>query len=417
MLDVAAVRDHFPALAGRAVYFDNPGGTQICREALRRIDEYLRTTNANEGGGFRTSRDSDALVDLARRTAADFLNASRPEEIIFGPNMTTLTFQLSRSLAQRLRPQDEIVVTRLDHDANIAPWLSAAQERGCRVRWWDIDVEDCTLRTEDLQRLLTPRTRLVALGLASNAVGTINDVRRAVDLAREMGAWVFVDAVHYAPHSSIDVRELGCDFLVCSAYKFFGPHLGILFGRLELLEDLPAYKVRPADNRPPGKFETGTPSFEAIAGMLGALEYLAWLGEAFGSAAVEGSAQPSRPRRLALEQAMAAIRGYEMTLSRHLLERLGKVPGLRIWGIADPDRVSARVPTVSFTLKGMSPSEVAEALDRQGIYVWDGNHYALALAERLGLESQGGTVRVGPVHYNTLEEVDQLASALLALAH
>jgi len=415
MLEAAAVRDHFPALAGRAVYLDNPGGTQICREALQRIDEHLRSANANAGGSFRTSRDTDALVNRGRRAAAQFLNAPRPEEIIFGPNMTTLTFQLSRSLAQRLQPQDEIVVTRLDHDANIAPWLSAAQERGSQVRWWDLQVEDCTLRIEDLARLLTPRTRLVALGLASNAVGTINDVRRAAELARGAGAWVFVDAVHYAPHGSIDVQQLGCDFLVCSAYKFFGPHLGILFGRHELLEDLPAYKVRPADDRPPGKFETGTPSFEAIAGTLGALEYLAWVGEAFGPAALAGHPQPPALSRPALEQGMAAIRAYEMMLSRHLLERLQEVPGLRIWGIADPERVSARVPTISFTLEGTAPRRVAEALDRQGIYVWDGNHYALALCERLGLESRGGTVRVGPVHYNTLAELDRLAAALLAL--
>ncbi|MGA2821719.1 MAG: cysteine desulfurase-like protein [Anaerolineales bacterium] len=417
MLDVAAVRDHFPALARDAVYFDNPGGTQICREALARIHQYLQDTNANQGGAFRSSRDSDALVELARSAAADFLNASRSEEIIFGPNMTTLTFHLSRSLARRLGPQDEIVVTCLDHDANIAPWLLAAQERGCRVRWLDVDVEDCTLKTQDLERLLNPRTRLVALGMASNAVGTVNDVRKAVELARAVGAWVYVDAVHYAPHGPIDVQDLGCDFLVCSAYKFFGPHLGILYGRLELLEDLPAYKVRPADNRPPRKFETGTPSFEAIAGLLGALEYLAWLGETFGSATLEKTAEPLSDRRLTLRKAMEAIRGYEATLSRRLLERLAKIPGLRIWGIADPDRLEERVPTVAFTLEGTGPRQVAEALDRRGIYVWDGNHYALALSERLGLEPKGGTVRVGPVHYNTLEEVDRLASALLPLAH
>lgn len=417
MLDVAAVRDHFPALAREAVYFDNPGGTQICREALGRIHQYLQDTNANQGGAFRTSRDSDALVERARSAAADFLNASRSEEIIFGPNMTSLTFNLSRSLARRLEPQDEIVVTRLDHDANIAPWLLAAQERGCRVRWLDIDVEDCTLKIQDLERLLNPRTRLVALGMASNAVGTVNDVRKAVELARAVGAWVYVDAVHFAPHGPIDVQELGCDFLVCSAYKFFGPHLGILYGRLERLEELPAYKVRPADNRAPHKFETGTPSFEAIAGLLGALEYLGWLGETFGFPTPEKTAVPFRNRRLLLTKAMEAIRAYEATLTRRLLERLARIPGLRIWGIADPDRLEERVPTVSFTLEGTGPRQVAEALDRRGIYVWDGNHYALALSERLGLEPKGGTVRVGPVHYNSLEEVDRLASALRPLAH
>jgi cysteine desulfurase family protein (TIGR01976 family) len=416
MLDAAAVRDHFPALAREVVYFDNPGGTQICREALGRIHQYLQETNANQGGAFRTSRDSDALVERARSAAADFLNAGRSEEIIFGPNMTSLTFQLSRSLARRLEPQDEIVVTCLDHDANIAPWLLAAQERGCRVRWLDVNVEDCTLKIGDLERLLSPRTRLVALGMASNAVGTVNDVRQAVELAQSVGAWVYVDAVLYAPHGPIDVQELGCDFLVCSAYKFFGPHLGILYGRLERLEELPAYKVRPADNRPPHKFETGTPSFEAIAGLLGVLEYLTWLGQTFGPLTPEKTAEPLRGRRLALTNAMEAIRRYEATLARHLLERLAEVPGLRIWGIADLDRLEERVPTVSFTLEGTGPRQVAQALDRRGIYVWDGNHYALALSERLGLEPKGGTVRVGPVHYNTLEEVDRLASAVLPLA-
>jgi cysteine desulfurase family protein (TIGR01976 family) len=415
MWDSAAVRDHFPALAGPAVFLDNPAGTQICREALGRITDYLRNTNANHGGAFRTSRDSDALTAQARSAAADFLNARRPEEVVFGPNMTTLTFQLSRSLGQRLAPQDEIVVTRLDHDANIAPWLSLAHERGCRVRWLDINVEDCTLRLEDLEQVVGARTRLVALALASNAVGTINDVRQAVKLAQAVGAWVFVDAVHYAPHGALNVQELGCDFLACSAYKFFGPHLGILFGRRDLLEELPAFKVRPAEDHAPGKFETGTPNFEGIAGMLGALEYLAGLGEAFGTVSPQGSGLPPAGRRLSLEKAMQAIRGYELTLTRHLLEILGTIPGLRIWGIADPNRATERVPTISFTLKGKTPRQVAEELDRQGIYVWDGNHYAQALCERLGLEGQGGTVRAGPVHYNTLAELDRFASALEAL--
>src|SRR6266704_2801224 len=282
MLNLDEIRAHFPALAADTIYFDNPGGTQVAREVLQRIDQYLRATNANHGGAFRTSRESDATVAEARQAVADFLNAARPEEIVFGPNMTTLTLSISRSLARTLQPGDEIVVTRLDHDANVAPWLLIAEDRGCHVRWVDFHTEDCTLDMEDLERQITPRTRIVAVGYASNAVGTVNDVRRAVQLAHQVGAICFVDAVQYAPHKPIDVQALDCDFLACSAYKFFGPHLGILYGKYELLDRLTAYKVRPAVDLPPDKFETGTQSFESISGVLGTLEYLAWLGTTFG---------------------------------------------------------------------------------------------------------------------------------------
>lgn len=403
-LDPTKVRRQFPALATDAVYFDNPGGTQVPQRVVERMSNYLMTTNANAGGAFATSRASDAVVEEARLAVARFLGAARPEEIIFGPNMTTLTFNLSRALGRRLLPGDEIIVTHLDHDANISPWLHIAEDRGCIVHWLDFDVEDCTLRLEQFERLLSSRTRLVAVGYASNAVGTVNPVAEVVRRAHQAGALCFVDAVQYAPHRLIDVQALDCDFLAVSAYKFFGPHLGALYGKFEHLARLRAYKVRPASDEPPGKFETGTPAFENIVGTLGALEYLASLR---GATSVD---------RLALANAMEAIHGYERTLTLALLERLERVPGVHLFGLTEPDRVDERVPTVSFTLEGRSPREVAEALAQAGIYVWDGNFYALAVTERLGLEAHGGLVRVGLAHYNTVEEIERLEEVLRKVA-
>ncbi len=411
-LDPLQIRSRFPALTSPAIYFDNPGGTQVPNSVVDRMVDYLVRTNANHEGAFATSRASDAVVDEARMAAADFLNAARPEEIVFGPNMTTLTLGLSRALARELGQGDEIVVTRLDHDANIAPWLLAAEDRGCRLRWVDFDVEDCTLRLDQLEAALGPRTRLVAVGYASNAVGTINPVAAIVQRARAVGALTYVDAVQYAPHGPIDVQALDCDFLVVSAYKFFGPHMGVLYGKHEHLDRLRAYKVRPAPDDPPGKFETGTGNFEGMAGVLGALEYLTWVGSTFGAEHAERYAHTFSDRRLALKQALAAIRAYEMELSRRLLDALEPIPGLRIWGLTDRRAVDRRVPTVSFTLEGRHPRRVAEALDQHGINVWDGNYYALAVTERLGLEAAGGMVRVGLTHYNTVAEIDRLGEAL-----
>jgi cysteine desulfurase family protein (TIGR01976 family) len=416
MIDPALVRSRFPALASGAVFLDNPGGTQIAQPALDRMQDYLTRTNANHGGAFRTSRESDAMVEAAREAAADFLGAARPEEIIFGANMTTLTFHMSRTLCRHLGPGDEIVVTRLDHDANIAPWVLAAQDREAVVRWVDFDPRDCTLDMEGLARILSPRTKIVALGYASNAVGTINDVAHATQLAHAAGALCYVDAVHYAPHGPIDVGSLGCDLLVCSAYKFFGPHVGVLYGRFDLLQELAAYKVRPASDEPPHKFETGTGNFEALAGLLGTLEYLEWLGGQFGSEYEETYAGTLAGRRLRLRTAQAAVRAYEVELGRYLIERLQVVRGLRIYGLQEAARLDRRVPTVSFTLEGHHPRAVAERLASAGIYVWDGNHYAPEVTTRLGLESSGGTVRVGPVHYNTRAEIDRLVEALEELA-
>lgn len=411
-LDDQLVRQQFPALSRPVIFLDNPGGTQICRQSLGRVWSYLVKTNANHGGSFATSRASDAMVDEARAAAADFINASRPEEIVFGPNMTTLTFNISRSLAKLFQPGDSLVVTRLDHDANIAPWLRLAAERGVEVLWVDFDPETGMLDLESYQRALEQQPKLVALGYASNALGTINPLLKMTRLARQAGAWVYVDAVQYAPHGPIDVQELGVDFLVFSIYKVFGPHAGVLYGRYDLLNELDAYRVRPAPALPPGKFETGTPSFEAIAGTLGAIEYLEWLGNTFGGEWLERYAGEFTGRRLALKQAMAAIRSHEMTLSRALLETLDSLPGVRIYGPNSADTIERRVPTFAFRIEGYSPKAVAEWLGEARIYVWDGNFYAQAVTERLGLEDRGGLVRVGAVHYNTVEEIEQLGEKL-----
>jgi cysteine desulfurase family protein (TIGR01976 family) len=417
MLNAETVRSHFPAItADNTIYFDNPGGTQVAREVVERMQRYLYMTNANHGGAFKTSRASDAVVWEARQMVADFLHAARAEEIVFGQNMTSLTLHISRSLARTLNPGDEIVVTRLDHDANIAPWLLIAEDRGCTVRWVDIHPQDCTLDMEEMERQITPRTKIVAVGYSSNAVGTINDVQRIVQLTHRVGALCYIDAVQHAPHRPIDVQALDCDFLACSAYKFFGPHTGILYGKYALLDSLKAYKVRPAGNLPPDKFETGTQSFESIAGVLGALEYIADLGTTFGGDFAAQYQERFSARQLALKQGMAAIEAYELGLSKALLEGLGSVPGLHIWGITDADRLQQRVPTFSFSLQGWHPRAVAEELAKAGINVWDGNFYALAVLERLGLEEQGGIVRVGAAHYNTLDEVDRLVASLLKLS-
>ncbi|MEN4010472.1 MAG: cysteine desulfurase-like protein [Chloroflexota bacterium] len=415
-LELSIIRNRFPALQSGAVFLDNPGGTQIALSSLDRIQQYLTGCNANHGGAFRTSQQSDAVLDAAHAAMADFYNAARPEEIIFGNNMTTLTLYISRSIARAWNPGDVIVVTRLDHDANITPWVLAAEDRGARVRWVDFNPADGTLDLEDLQRALEEKPRLLAVGYASNALGTINPLDKIIPMARAAGALVYVDAVQYAAHGPIDVQELGCDFLVSSSYKYFGPHTGILYGRYDLLESLFAYKVRPAPNSLPGKFETGTQNHEGIAGALGALEYLEWLGETFGSEFSKELSGRYRGRRLRLKQAMAAIRAYEYVISRAVLDALKAVPGLTLYGLSDPRRIKDRVPTFSFRLDGIHPREVAERLAREDIYVWDGNYYALAITERLGLEGSGGMVRVGPVHYNTAREIDQFAKALQRIA-
>jgi len=416
-LDLTAIRAQFPSLDRPAVFFDNPGGTQVTRRSAERIQRYLLECNANHDGVFATSRESDAILDAAHAAMADFLNAARPEEIVFGNNMTTLTLHLSRSLARRLSPGDELVVTRLDHDANISPWLLAAEERGCKVDWVDFDPEDCTLDLAGFEKALERKPKLVAFAYASNAVGTINPVKQLTRLAQDAGALVFIDAVQYAPHGPIDVQDIGADFLACSTYKFFGPHAGVLYGRYELLDELEPYKVRPATNVPPGKWETGTQNHEGIAGALGALEYLEWLGATYGGGQEAGLRDRGYAgRRLEFKKAMSAIRACEFELSRALLETFQGVTGLRLYGLADSRQLERRVPTFAFNLKGIHPRRAAESLAEAGIYVWDGNYYAQAVTERLGVESSGGMVRVGAVHYNTLDEVHRLGEALHRIA-
>lgn len=406
------VRAKFPSLTSPAIYIDNPGGTQVPYQVVDRMVDYLVTKNANQGGAFATSLASDDLIAEARQACADFLNAADPAEIVFGPNMTSLTFSISRSLARELGPGDEIVVTRLDHSANVCPWLLIARDRGCTIRWLDFDIEDCTLRMDQLAMLLNERTKLVAVGYASNAVGTINPLPRIVQMAHQAGALCYVDAVQFAPHGPIDVQALGSDFLVYSAYKIFGPHVGVLHGRREHLERLHAYKVRPAPEEPPQKFETGTQNHEGIAGLLGSLEYLTWLGEKFGAEHTEGLAGSLQGRRLVLKLAMTAIGAYETGLTPVLIGSLRSIQGLRIYGISDPRRLDRRVPTVAFTLKGYSPRRAAEELGRKGIHVWDGNYFAVGVTECLGLEAGGGMIRVGLVHYNVETEIQQLEQAL-----
>jgi cysteine desulfurase family protein (TIGR01976 family) len=405
--DVEALRRRFPALSieqyGRPVaLFDGPGGTQVPDSVIEAVAGYYRQSNANHDGAFLTSRRSDAIVAEAHRAMADMLGAARPDEIKFGANMTTLTFHVSRSIAAALEPGDEIVVTGLDHSANVDPWLGAARDRGLVVRTWEPRLDDCTLDLADLGGLLGPRTRLVAFGWASNAVGTINPVAEIVRRAHAAGAWTYVDAVHAAPHLPIDVGAVGTDFLACSSYKFFGPHAGVLYGRADILDALPSYKLRPAHDR----FETGTGNFEGIAGVAAAVGYLADVGERYGAVAA-GADRGARVRA-----AMAAIRAYEMDLYRRLVDGLEAIPGARLFGITDPARFADRTPTAALTIEGHAPRAVAEALGREGIAVWDGDFYATGLIERLGLAPSGGVVRIGLTHYNTVEEIDRVVAAL-----
>ena len=402
------IRALFPSLgqqvAGRpAVFLDSPGGTQTPIGVMEAMSGYLGRDNANTGGAFVTSRHTGETVAAARQEMVAFLNAARPEEIVFGQNMTSLVFALSHALRRTWHAGDEVIITSLDHDANVAPWMHAAADADAAVRTWEFRKEDCTLHLDDLAALLNERTRLVALTHASNAIGTIPDVAGAVRLVRERApqALVTIDAVHFTPHRAVDVRALDCDFLACSAYKFCGPHLGMLYGKYEHLERLQAYKVRPSSAKPPGKWETGTQSFESISGLRAALAYL-------GSLGADPTAGP--------HAAMETIRVYEERLTRAFLDGAARVPGLKIYGITDPDRAHERTPTFGVTLDGWHAREVAERLGEQGIFVWDGHFYAVGVTERLGLDDHGGLVRIGFAHYNTLEEVDRVLGALGELA-
>ena len=406
-LDSAWVRQQFPSLQTQvngqtAAFLDGPAGTQVPRQVVDAISNYLLRDNANTCGAFVTSRQNDAMLARARQAMADFFNCA-PDEVSFGQNMTTITFALSRAIGRELKPADEIVVTTLDHDANVAPWR-ALEEKGVVIRQVDIRDADCTLDLEDLKRKITNRTKLVAVGYASNAVGTINPVAEITKLAHAAGALVFIDAVHYAPHGAIDVKALDCDFLACSPYKFFGPHMGTLYGKREHLLRFSPYKVRPAPDALPDRWETGTQVQELIAGIAAAVDYLAELGRKHDPA--------GQDRRSALLAAYRVMREHEMALFAELMEGLLAIPGLRVFGIKDFKRFNERCSTVSVRLDGHTPTEVATFLGDRGIFTWDGNFYALNLTERLGVQASGGLLRIGLVHYNTADEVERLLTAL-----
>ena len=413
--DIDAVRGQFPALHQPApdgtlpVFFDNPAGTQVSQGVIDAVADYYLHSNANAGGVFATSQRTDALVTDVRHKMAAFLHAPSPQEIVFGPNMTTLSFAFSRALGQTLRAGDEIVLTHMDHDANVEPWRRIAADHGLVVRWADIHTEDCTLDMGSLEAALTERTRVVATVHASNAVGTINPVQQIAAMAHAAGALYVVDAVQSAPHIPVDVQAIGCDVLLCSAYKFFGPHIGVLWGRYDLLARLPAYKVRPSGDAPPHRWETGTPSFETIAGVGAALDYFERLGHAQPDAAAGAG-----DRHALYSAALRAISGYERELGAHLIETLQRLPGVRVAGITDAARLEQRVPTVVFTKDGHTPRQIAQHLARQQIYVWHGNYYAVEIMDRLG-QGEHGMVRVGPAHYNTHAEIERLERALRQL--
>jgi cysteine desulfurase family protein (TIGR01976 family) len=406
-LDLTWVRAQFPSLSQSvngqpAVFLDGPGGTQAPQRVIDAISDYLRQNNANTGGAYATSRNTDAMIASARAAMADLLGCAA-DEIVFGPNMTSLTYAMSRPIGRELGAGDEIVLTHLDHDANISPWR-ALEERGVAIQMADIHEEDCTLDMEDLARKITHKTKLVAVGYASNAVGTVNDVQKIVRLAHERGALAYIDAVHYAPHGPIDVRALDCDFLVCSTYKFFGPHMGVLFGKREHLQRLRPYKVRANTNAIPNRWEWGTLNHECITGISACVDYLADLGRRMNPAASS--------RRAAICAAYKAIQRHEHELMTILIQGLLGIPGLKLYGIRDAGRFNQRCPTIAVRIQGFTPLELAKQLGERGIFTWDGNYYALNLTERLDVEKDGGFLRIGIAHYNTAEEIERLLASL-----
>lgn len=405
-----SVRSQFPALNipvasdTLPIFFDNPAGTQVPQRVIDAVGEYYRTMNANAGGPFATSQRSDAMMQQTREKVMAFLNANRPEEIVFGQNMTTLNFALSHALARTLKAGDEIVLTHMDHDANVSPWLHIAEDHDLKVRWVDIVSEDCTLDMNSLEEALTDKTKIVAAVHASNAVGTINPVKQIAEMAHAAGALFVLDAVQSAPHIPIDVQDIGCDFLLCSAYKYFGPHIGVMWGKYDLLESLPVYKVRPAKDVPPHRWETGTLSFETINGVGAALDYLAEIGQQYG----EGDAS-------AIHRSMVVLADYERELVTYLIDQLQTLSGVTVVGITDPAKYQERVPTVAFVMDGHTPAEIQIYLAENHIYVWSGHYYAIEIMERLG-RSEHGMVRVGLAHYNTHEEIDRMIEVLRKLS-
>ncbi len=411
--EINLLRGQFPAFQRMidgipVAYFDGPAGTQVPQRVADAVSSYLLSSNANHAGLFATAIESDQMLDAARVGFSEFVGADDPAEIYFGQNMTSLTFAFSRAISQTWSSGDEIILTRMDHDANVTPWVLAARDRGIKVNYVDFDQETFRLDIDQLESYLNTNTRLVAVGCAANAAGTINPVTEICRLAKRYQAKVFLDAVHYAPHRLIDVKEFGCDFLVCSAYKFFGPHTGIFWGKRQLLEGLEAYKVRPATNRLPGKWMTGTQSHEGIVGSLEAVDYIADIGR-------DLRGDPTLGRRDSLIAAFSAIGRYEQKLTDIMLSGFKSIPGIQLFGIADPCRPDLRVATFSIICRGISTADFAKRLCDRGHFVWHGHYYALQFSEQLGLEPEG-MVRIGMVHYNTVEEVNRLLDDIRSIA-
>jgi len=417
--DLRAVRSQFPALAltddgTRRIYFDNPGGTQVPTRVADAIVDCLLTKNANIGAHFTTSEEAGAVIQSAREAMADFLNAPSSSEIIFGQNMTTITLHLSRSIGRLFSPGDEIVLSKMDHDANIGPWLQLARDLALEVKWLPFSKASFEFDLEDLDEVITERTRLVCVGGASNMTGTINDVATICAKAKEVGALTYIDGVQSAPHIPTDVQQLGCDFFVCSPYKFFGPHQGVLWGRREVLERLEPYKPRPLTSELPWCFESGTQSHEGVAGILATVEYFTEIGRTMAGEYLENWSHFSG-RRQQIHAAMELLFDYEKTLAGRLIDGLLGIDGVTIQGISSKDAEDRRVPTVSFTHESITPDDIAKALAGQNIYVWSGDFYAVDAAKTLGVYDTGGTLRVGPVHYNSVEEIDELLQSLRTL--
>ncbi|MER9564308.1 cysteine desulfurase-like protein [Mesorhizobium sp. M0571] len=405
---IDAVREKFPALSltdkgRRRIYLDNPAGTQVPQAVTDAVSGCLLATNANLGGFFETTVAAQEIVDEAHLAMADFLGAASPQEIVIGANMTTLTYHMSRTLGRTMKPGDEIVLTRMDHEGNVSPWLQLAEDLGLVVRWLPFGQQSWQVEEAALAALLSERTRLVALNYASNLTGSINRVKSLTRIARQAGALVYVDAVQFAPHGLIDVQSLGCDFLICSAYKFFGPHMGILWGRLDVIDALKPYKCRCSSSALPERLELGTPQIELMAGLSAAVDYFAELGAAAGAQA---------SRRQKITKAFEVSIAYENPLALQLIDGLSDIAGLTIHGIIDPKRINERVPTVSFTVEGIVPETIVRQMNAENIFLWSGHNYAWEIVRQLGIPAEQGVVRIGIAHYNTSAEIDETLASV-----
>ena len=414
--DIEQIRGKFPALnikdsGVRRIYFDNPAGTQVPIEVIEAVQKCMIESNANIQGGFETSNRVDKILDEFHQSMADFLNATSSEEIIFGQNMTTLTLHISRSIGRLLSKGDEIILSRMDHDANISPWLLLAEDIGLSVKWLSFDTEKYEFDINCLENLLSDKTKLICIGGASNLLGTINDIKSICKIAKKANALTYIDAVQLAPHVSIDVQDIDCDFLVCSAYKFFGPHQGILWGKRKLLKSLSPYKVRPATSELPGCFETGTQSHEGMAGTTAAVNYFAWIGREYAkSYQIENKYKNERTKFV--HAALDYLFEYEKILTIDLIEGLQNIKNVQVQGITEKNALDRRLPTVSFSVSGLSPSRIAEGLAKENIFVWSGHSYALEVVKSLNLLDEGGVLRTGPVHYNTINEIHEFLEIL-----